>query len=69
MFDFVVMNTVSGAVPPVGAPAVIAPFQVEAHRVVGTGVPPCLAFIDICREPERRLQAYAQHRSNTVGYA
>lgn len=58
MFDFVVMNTVSGAVPPVGAPAVIAPFQVEAHRVIGTGVPPCLAFIDIyARLPISREQA------------
>ena len=53
VFDFVVKDTVSSAVPPVGAPAVIAPLQVEAHCVIGTGVPPHLAFVDICREQER----------------
>ena len=50
MLDLVVMDTVAGAVMPVGAPAVITSVQVEAHRVVGTGVPPRLAFINICRE-------------------
>lgn len=50
VLDLVVMDTVTGAVVPVGAPAVIASLQVEAHCVVGTGVPPCLAFINICRE-------------------
>lgn len=42
------MNTVSGAVVPVGTPAVVASLEVEAHCVVGTGVPPRLAFINIC---------------------
>lgn len=50
VLDLVVMDTVAGAVVPVGAPTVIASFQVEAHCVVGTGVPSCLAFINICRE-------------------
>lgn len=50
VLDLVVMDTVAGAVMPVGAPTVISSLQVEAHRVVGTGVPPCLAFIYICRE-------------------
>lgn len=48
VLDLVVVDTVTGAVVAVGAPAVVASVQVEAHRVVGTGVPPRLAFIDIC---------------------
>lgn len=54
VLDLVVMDTVTGAVVAVGAPAVVASLQVEAHRVVGTGVPPRLAFINICREHKKR---------------
>lgn len=59
VLDLVVMDTVAGAVVPVGAPAVIASFQVEAHCVVGTGVPPRLAFINICREHKKWHHAYS----------
>lgn len=48
VLDLVVVDTVSSAVVPVGTSAVIASLQVETHRVVGTGVPPRLAFINIC---------------------
>ena len=48
MLNLVVMDTVSGAVVAVGAAAVVASVQVEAHGVVGTGVPARLAFINIC---------------------
>lgn len=47
VLDLVVMDTVTGAVVAVGAPTVIASLQVEADCVVGTGVPSCLAFINI----------------------
>lgn len=50
VLDLVVMDTVTGAVMPVGAPTVVPSLQVEAHCVVGAGVPPCLAFINIYRE-------------------
>jgi len=50
VLDLVVMDTVTGAVVAVRAPAVVASVQVEAHGVVGTGVPPRFAFINICRE-------------------
>lgn len=54
VLDLVVMDTVASAVMPVGAPTVVPSLQVEAHCVVGTGVPPCLAFINICREHKKR---------------
>lgn len=47
VLDLVVMDTVTGAVVAVRAPAVVASVQVEAHGVVGTGVPPRFAFINI----------------------
>lgn len=58
VLDLVVMDTVAGAIVPVGAPAVIASLQVEAHCVVGTGVPPRLAFINICREHNKKMTSY-----------
>lgn len=68
VLDLVVMDTVTGAVVPVGAAAVVASLQVEAHCVVGTGVPPRLAFINICREQrgEEWHHAYAQCAGNNV---
>lgn len=53
VLDLVVMDTVACAVVTVGAPAVVASVQVEAHCVVGTGVPPRLAFINICGERKK----------------
>lgn len=47
VLDLVVVDTVAGAVVSVRAAAVVASLQVEAHRVVGAGVPPRLALIDI----------------------
>lgn len=66
MLDLVVMDTVSGAVVPVGAPAVIASLQVEAHCVIGTGVPPRLAFINICREHKTDDIIHMLGAGNTV---
>lgn len=60
------MDTVTGAVVPVGAPAVIASLQVEAHRVVGTGVPPRLAFINVCRECKKDDIIHMLGTDNTV---
>lgn len=66
MLDLVVMDTVAGAVVPVGAPAVIASLQVEAHCVVGTGVPPRLAFINICEEHRKDDIMHMLGAGNTV---
>ncbi len=66
MLDLVVMDTVTGAVVPVGAPAVIASLQVEAHCVVGTGVPPRLAFINICGEHKTDDIIHMLSAGNTV---
>lgn len=57
VLDLVVVDAVSGAVVAVRTPAVVAPLQVEAHRVVGAGVPPRFAFIDICGSITRMLSA------------
>ena len=63
VLNLVVMDTVAGAVVPVGAPAVVASVQVEAHCVVGTGVPPRLAFINVCGGRRRRWHhTYARHK-------
>lgn len=54
MLDLAVVDAVPGAVVSVGTAAVVAPVQVEAHRVVGAGVPPRLAFVNICRGPQKK---------------
>lgn len=66
VLDLAVMDTVPSAVVPVGAPAVIASVQVEAHCVVGTGVPPRLAFINICREHKKDDIIHMLSAGNTV---
>lgn len=66
MLDLVVMDTVAGAVVPMGAPTVIASLQVEAHCVVGTGVPPRLAFINICGEHKKDDIIHMLSAGNTV---
>lgn len=53
MLDLAVVDAVAGAVVSVGAAAVVAPVQVKAHRVVGAGVPPRLALINICGGPRK----------------
>lgn len=53
VLDLAVVDAVAGAVVSVGAAAVVASVQVKAHRVVGAGVPPSLAFINICRGPRK----------------
>lgn len=47
VFDLVVVDTVPGAVVSVRAAAVVAPLQVETHRVIRTGVPARLTFINV----------------------
>lgn len=54
MLDLVVMDTVAGAVVAMRAAAVVASLQVEAHRVVGAGVPPRLALIDIWKKTTKQ---------------
>lgn len=54
VLDLAVVDAVPGAVVSVGTAAVVASVQVEAHRVVGAGVPPCLAFVNICRGPQKK---------------
>lgn len=49
VLDLAVVDAVPGAVVPVGTAAVVASVQVKAHRVVGAGVPPSLAFVNIWR--------------------
>lgn len=66
MLDLVVMNTISGAVVPVGTPAVIASLQVEAHCVIGTGVPPRLAFINICGSTKKDDIIHMLSAGNTI---
>lgn len=66
VLDLVVVDTVAGAVVPVGAPAVIASLQVEAHCVVGTGVPPRLAFINICGEHKKDDIIHMLSGGNTI---
>lgn len=53
VLDLAVVDAVPGAVVSVGTAAVVASVQVEAHRVVGAGVPPRLAFVNICRGPKK----------------
>lgn len=53
MLDLAVVDAVPGAVVSVGTAAVVASVQVKAHRVVGAGVPPRLAFVNICRGPKK----------------
>lgn len=54
VLDLAVVDAVPGAVVSVGTAAVVASVQVKAHRVVGAGVPPRLAFVNICRGPEKK---------------
>lgn len=54
VLDLAVVDAVPGAVVSVGTAAVVASVQVEAHRVVGAGVPPRLAFVNICRGPPEK---------------
>lgn len=53
MLDLAIVDAVPGAVVSVGTAAVVASVQVEAHRVVGAGVPPRLAFVNICRRTQK----------------
>lgn len=63
VLDLVVMDTVAGAVVSVGTAAVVASLQVEAHRVVGAGVPPRLAFINICSETWHHTYVFKKKNS------
>lgn len=66
VLDLVVMDTVTGTIVPVGAPAVVASLQVEAHSVVGTGVPPRLAFINVYEEHKKDDITHMLGADNTV---
>ena len=51
------MDTVTGTVVSMGTATVVAPLQVETHSVIGAGVPPSLAFVNICWERHREPTA------------
>lgn len=73
MLDLAVVDAVPGAVVSVGTAAVVASVQVKAHRVVGTGVPSCLAFVNIYRRtpppppPKNRHHTYVSCSNCTAG--
>ena len=50
VFDLAFIDTVSCAVLPMWTPTVIATIQVKTNGVIGTAVPPCGAFINVCRK-------------------
>lgn len=65
VLDLAVVDAVPGAVVSVGTAAVVASVQVEAHRVVGAGVPPRLAFVNICRGPPQKKKSKKQKKDIT----